>query len=550
MKFRNCLSKSMLMLRPAKAVSAIAVLCALILQPAWLNGQQNEEPTYKVMPLQDRFDVPNPLDADPTNDIELRRIRSEMSSKNEVIRDLEGRIRDSFRNQGSVNQQEFEEFFREYFFANMTQTTPRKLAEYSEMRNKFFRNFMSQASGSNRQQLVTLTFNTMSAIATENYHPAARVNALLMIGRLDSRRGDRSAGGAAPTPYEPAMNFLLDFVEDANNEDHLKITAMVGILRHAQLRPVGSSNPLTGTVRARLSALAQTWMQAPVDGFAKKDGKYWMRRQGVQLIGNMRDPGSNAGNAVELAKLVADENEQFYIRLDAVEAIGKLNNLNAGQLDLVDVSKSIGKFVSSQAETDARFIEETVRSIYEVARFLDEEDPLKGSTKKKEDDGPGEVGMSQMFDDNEGSGRAGADGENVKEVLPVFKRTEVRQRVKTVTHLARFALGHENPNGGLLNLVKQANGDQSDEAQFVQRLIDRCNLLMSSTDVVETRRSRRNDNEEPDSRTRAEKLRDALDAGSEAINDLIKTIEPEAPAETEDASAVEGSADQGSGQNN
>ena len=380
----------------------------------------------------------------------------------------------------------------------------------------------------------------MKQIANDTFHPAARVNALIIIGKLDSRRGDGTAGGRAAVPYSPAMDFLLDTVENGDTPQHLKIAAMVGILRHAKLQPLGSRNALDASTRNRLSNLARTLIQPPAEGASKKDGSYWLRRQGVQLIGNMRDAGNNGENAKAVAKFVADPDEHLWLRVDALDALANMQNLTADQVNPVDLSKSVGRFVATQSREDATFIEDSIRSIFEVAKFLDNEDPISGDAN--DDDGDeNEIGVGGLFDDKQNSG-AKNDEDSVPEVLPVFRRQLVRSRIKTVVfHALEVLKGSQ----GLVEQVKQVAGPDSDEAKYADALLKKLNSMMEETNIVDTRarRKRGREEQEQDDRSRAEKLRDVLVQSADSIEEMIKVIEPEPPEAPEGEGTEEGAAE-------
>ncbi len=534
----------MAFLRVSKTLSVFAIAALIIGGAGELNGRQTEEPEYKVLPLDDNFNLPDILDVNPENKEERSRVQSEITRKRNAIRDLSRKVTDALNEKQSISQQEFNAFFENYFFANMTQTSPRKLGEYGKLRNDYFRLYMSNARGNLRQQLLKLTFDSMSRIATDNYHPAARVNALLMIGRLDSVRGASSSGGVAPVPYEQALPFLLGLVEQNDTPEHLKVAAMVGISRHAEMRPLGGRSELDAATRARISALMQVMIQPPADG-NRNDGLYWLRRQAVQTIGNLRDAGNDARNAIELAKIIADSNEKLMLRIDALEAFSKLVNVDASRVDTFELAKSIAKLVIHVAKEDATYLNDSYREIVEVATFLDEEELTTGMARKsKKKDDHELAGPGGISDDDSAKDRGAASKDKSKqapEVVPVFRRQIVLQRVKTIIYYAAIALGSPQESNRLLAQVGNDKGTDSDEYKFVVELRAKCNELMDATNIVDLRKRRRDDEPDTDTRTRAEKLRDVLNQYAAIIETMVVKFEPEVPDDTDasgDTSAI------------
>ena len=87
---------------------------------------QQAEP-YKTLPLKEQFDVPNPLDVPVDEERQVADVKREAGAKKRVLSDMSRRVRDALEGSGNVNQQDFDALFKEYYFANMTQTSARKL---------------------------------------------------------------------------------------------------------------------------------------------------------------------------------------------------------------------------------------------------------------------------------------------------------------------------------------------------------------------------------------------------------------------------------------
>ena len=65
----------------------------------------------------------------------------------------------------------------------------------------------------------------MQKLAAGNYHPAVRVNAMLMIGDLNRVE-------QPPTPLPEALTVMIAAVQSDQLSDAVRATAMVGIKRH------------------------------------------------------------------------------------------------------------------------------------------------------------------------------------------------------------------------------------------------------------------------------------------------------------------------------
>lgn len=504
-------------------LSVFTLLFSFVLGHVGISQAQDQ--AYKTLPLDSRYDIPDLRDYRP-DDPELVKVRAEISQKRSTLNGMLGRLKSVLEDRGGMTPQEVNTFLRDYYFASMTQTTPRKLGEYGNLRNEFFR-ALATARGPQRLQILTFTLDTMKEIASDNFHPAARVNALIIIGKLDSQRGTSGSNAQAPIPFAPALDFLLGMVERDDTADYLKTAAMSGIMRHAELRPLGSRNELEPGLRNRISALSLKLLQTGANQDSNA-GQYWLRRQAAQAMGNLRDAGNGSANAKELLNILRNRDEKIMLRIDAIEAISKMSNLDPSSLDIFEIVLAISDFVVEAAKADANYLDETYRQIAEVASFLDNEDVKTGSarkTKSKKD--AGLSGPAGTGDERPGAGQQ-MSAEDNPEVVPVFRRQAVLQRVKTIIYYAGQILGSRTDENRLVRQVARVKGENSEEHAFVLSLAQKCTEMMVSTNVIETpftsKKKRSEEAESPDVRTRAEKLRDVLLANADEIEAMLNNI--------------------------
>ena len=69
----------------------------------------------------------------------------------------------------------------------------------------------------------------MKQLAAGPYHPAVQVNAMLMIGELNSVE-------QPPTPLPEALDAMIAAVQDTKLSDAVRVAALVGIERHVAPR--------------------------------------------------------------------------------------------------------------------------------------------------------------------------------------------------------------------------------------------------------------------------------------------------------------------------
>lgn len=481
-----------------------------------LFAQQNAEPQYDVLPVPDHYNIPDILDYRDASIERQREVQSTINEKRGLVRATHRKVYAAIKGEGTVSQQELAEYFRDFYFANMTQTSPRKLGEYGKLRNDFFRLYLAKSSGPIRSQILNLAYDTMSPVATGNYHPAARVNAVVLIGNLDSQRGSKTNNGFPPTPYSKALPFLLSIVEDQASPEYLKIAALVGIQRHTSLNAAGSEKDRIARLMRNLAKSSEAGGDQNANTAA-----YWVRRRAVQTLGFLADPA----NAPILKAIIVSNDEPIWLRVDALDAYSKLNFTSAAQAEAYEICKEIGKLVVNSARVETAFVDQSIHDIKEVSYFLDGQKP--GGNKS--DDGGKKLqdlsaeGLNSGEDFMRGKDKNKAE---VPEILPVYQRKLIRQRIKTIIYVAQETVGDRDATDGLAKLIADSNNQE--QLRFVKEMARILEDLMESTNVVDIR-GRKKDEDENDGRTRAEKLQDAMTLGADKLEVLIASVEPQQP---------------------
>ena len=189
--------------------------------------------------------------------------------------------------------------------------------------------------------LNALALRYMGELAVGDFHPATRVNAMLMIGELNQRESTSPA--APPAPLPTALPELVKAVEADDQVDTVKLAALVGIIRHGELGAITADADRNAVVGAMLALLnAKRPPERSVDG----DG--WIRARAVELLGILQVPASNAAVSDMIRKMMADRTLPFSARRAAADALGKLNYQGFGAASIAPLAAAL-----SQLTTDA-----------------------------------------------------------------------------------------------------------------------------------------------------------------------------------------------------
>ena len=299
------------------------VLSAFGLHCRWVSAQAvqpgpAQEPTAPVGPPSYReLDV----------DLDLIKLR------NRVMQTL----RQGFGN--PLPQAEFDRFYLRYALARWSlEKNHALLAGFREELQIYLRN------GRNAEvhdHLNNLVLGFMGNLAKPNpqdgdFRPASRVNAMLMIGELNTVEAARTSD--IPVPLPEALPVLVTTVQDAQQLDAVKVAAVVGILRHAKLG--GIKTPAArDQIRDVMLDLANS--AKPPERSAAGHG--WMRGQAAEVLGRLGAVGDGGAVAKQLAAMIADSSLLFSARCIAAKAMGELDYRGAAGLNPSQLAAPMGQ---------------------------------------------------------------------------------------------------------------------------------------------------------------------------------------------------------------
>ncbi len=166
--------------------------------------------------------------------------------------------------------------------------------------------------------------------AGNSYHPAVRVNAMLMIGELNRVE-------QPPTPLPEALDVMIAAVQSPKLSDAVRATALVGIKRHVV---AGISDE---EVRKKLTAALLKVAADDLPAGATRDGREWILRQALEILGRSGSVGENNAVFTLLAKTLSDAKLPLKIRTAAAESLGRLNYSGATGINPADVAAILGQ---------------------------------------------------------------------------------------------------------------------------------------------------------------------------------------------------------------
>jgi hypothetical protein len=238
-------------------------------------------------------------------------------------------------------QQSFDDYFNKYVLPQWT--LPKGITELPKERSKLRSLLGKKTTGGSavHDHLNEIVLEFMKELVAGDFHPAVRINAMLMIGELN-----REEQPVVPLPE--ALTFLIAVAEDAKLPSAIRAAAMVGILRHAEAGV--QDDDVRRTLTTNMLRLATGNLPPGPSAF----GYAWIRMQAIEVLAALRSVGE--ANAVfnAILKSVSDDKAPQFVRSAAVEGLGQLNYSSATGINPVETAVVLGQFAQRACDDELR----------------------------------------------------------------------------------------------------------------------------------------------------------------------------------------------------
>ncbi|MCS7306356.1 MAG: hypothetical protein NZ602_14765 [Thermoguttaceae bacterium] len=223
------------------------------------------------------------------------------------------------------------EYYTQYGLARWTQVANR--AEVRKYREELLRE-LGQAEGQAHDQVVQMVMNLLIKMAEGNHHPAARVNAVLALGELNQVEPKPNK---PPEPLHAAQPILLQMVQNPQTPDVLRVAALVGLRRHAELAAVADQSK-----GQWVTVLVNILQERSPSGRAAV-GHAWLRQLAIEVLELLKTPGPNGQAALALMNVLNDTNASINLRVSAARALGNLDYSQGFPGDLDQLLRDMGQ---------------------------------------------------------------------------------------------------------------------------------------------------------------------------------------------------------------
>ena len=244
-------------------------------------------------------------------------------------------------------------FFEGYVFPMMRVNDEVVISKLGQRRTDFLKNYLnSKVKGGARSELIDLTISNMETIyQDEAAHRASRLSAVYLIGMLDSVSANRIEG-TAPVPSSNAFSKLGQLMNNANTPPFLRVAAMAGIHRHAQIDKGSAGGRIPANQKQIILGKCREFLASK----ETDDLTYWLKRRSMQMIGLMGD-----ANYIDSALTTLESKEAgLWLQLDAVDAIGKLTKNSSDATKNLQACRAVTQFAADAMKNEVDTIKGSV----------------------------------------------------------------------------------------------------------------------------------------------------------------------------------------------
>ncbi|MEM7313114.1 MAG: hypothetical protein AAF497_08165, partial [Planctomycetota bacterium] len=298
-----------------------------------------------------------------------------------------------------------------------------------------------------------------------NYHPSARYNALLVLGDLNDVEPVTKGTPKPPVPKETGLRDLLQRYRHSKTSDSIKMAALLGLLRHAQMRThPASPKPMSAGERSGVAKYAVAMLGQEKPEARDEGGHNWMRRRSAELVGVCGVAGKDDAYAKALVKVILDEKSDLTVRCASAEALGKLDLKNS-KLKAEDIAKSLGKLAVDCTSAEVEILKKMLLSGDMGGEF----GGRRGGYGGGEGGGYGRGGEGGGY----GRGGEGGFGRGDEPIVFSDERTiPTRRRLITRLMMVKSGLVGDGKTGGITRSLKGGDKTSEEIATAVDTLLE------------------------------------------------------------------------------
>ncbi|QEG20622.1 hypothetical protein [Mariniblastus fucicola] len=313
---------------------------------------------YKELPLAKKYQMVE-VDEDAENRRELTTINRNARA---ARRDDQKAVQAILLSGGNVNVPETQAFFDGYVFPSMTMEE--NLRDAGRLRYDFDRAYLGTkyVTGSRTTLIESILLPGLQKLVdNEELTPAARVNAVVLISRLDDSPLVRSS----KTPPRPSLKGLDSLITmwQGDYPEYLKAAAFAGIIRHMEVDDAIATPRIPNDRKTQLMSAVTTAMDAilAADPELKIDLNRWKVSKSVELMSKSRMPAEAAAYFDRMSAMLAKDSKiPKWVKLEAIRGMRRLPLTGIAPEKINSVIESSLMYASSSLSEEAAGLKKRV----------------------------------------------------------------------------------------------------------------------------------------------------------------------------------------------
>jgi hypothetical protein len=250
-----------------------------------------------------------------------------------------------------ASQEDVDNYLRGFFFPSMTQTNPDSLAEIANLRERLFKMYIGQAGNAATQEyLIGQTFTFARGMARNNFHPAVRYNAALILGDLSSKVTEPQV------PLKQATEELLELIEQEQFNkipvpESVKLGAVIGLERQTRF---GIDPSLADRLNKAMIDVLNS--KAPED--VEPAVHDWLRGTAALTLANQYAKAPNREAFAAIVAFAADSKASLDDRCLSAAGLERITFATGADIDGKAATDAMGKLTLDVINDAAKLAEE------------------------------------------------------------------------------------------------------------------------------------------------------------------------------------------------
>ena len=240
-----------------------------------------------------------------------------------------------------TNQQLLSGWYQNYHFALMTQAG--SMGDIDLQRLEFIKELTMICTDNDIHSHVVdqIAIPQMTAFLQENYHPAVKYNAMLIIGQLNSQVVITNEGRTVPVPLPAALTFMVDAIESGTETDAILLASWIGVLRHVRLNRLNQQIAVSDVVTIAGEAMKLLNQTTPANRSA--GGQVWLQRRAIDVLAMIGQDDQKI--LPKILSIMQDDKAAMSLRLTAARALKYFNYSPSTQVPVESTSNALGTLI-------------------------------------------------------------------------------------------------------------------------------------------------------------------------------------------------------------